>query len=1251
MHQPRSIRVFVSSTFRDMQAEREELVKRVFPRVRRLCESRGVAWSEVDLRWGVTDEQKAEGAVLPICLAEIDRSRPFFIGLLGQRYGWVPEEIPAGLTDLLPWLAGVSGTSVTEMEILHGVLNDPDAAGHALFYLRDPAWLETRPAQERAVLGEFASADEIALLGPEAAEAAAAERRARLDGLKDRIRGSGHPWWEYPDPVALGERVLADLTEMVERLYPADDTPDALARESASHAAFGAAAAHGHVARPALAARLDAHAASADPPLVVHGPAGSGATALTSTWLEAWGAAHSHDVLVRHHVGATGDSADWLAMAARLVGELAAGHGFGDVDHTALAGDAAGRRAALFAALARAGRAPRRTVLLVDGADLLGDADGAPDLTWLPRDLPPSVRVVVTAGGDRAVAAARHRGWPVLDLPPLDEAERRELIRAFLGRYAKGLDEQHVARLVASPQTGNVLYLRTLLDELRQHGDHFSIGEVIDHYLAAETPDDLLERVFARYEADFERDRPGLVGDAFRALWAARRGLSEPELLGILGMAGGEPGGEPLPHAVWSPLLLAAEQGLVTRSGVLAIASDVHRRAVEDRYLAGPHERAAAHALVARAFAAEPLGPRVVEELPWQQFAAGDVDGLVATLSDLRFMDAAYRQDHGDLRALWARAEAAGRRVVDAYRPLVDEPARDPDAAWQVARLVTDAGYPAEAARLHRFLVDHARREPNPARLRAALVNLGSALWLQGDLEDAEGPLREAIDLARAAGDTVALRGALGNLALCRRDRGGAAEAAALFAEDAALCRQTGDVQGLQATLGNHAQLLRATGQYTAALAMLGEQEELCRATGDSVGVARSLAGQAAVLADQGDPAGALERFRAHGAVSREIGDLRGLAESLLNEAGTLRQLGRRDEAAQVAGECEALVRRLDDQPLLARILDAQSRTAAEEGRWADAARLANEAVLTARAADAPGALVLALGIAGIARRELGDLAGARAAHVEEEQVAAGAHDAAAVAAARVNLAAVDIASGDLDAALARYAQAEPVLRELELHMVLTPMLGNRWQVHLHRGDANAAITDLLSGAASAARIGSAQQRSELLTKAVELLVSSGRMAEAEPVWADLAEACRAVGDEPGIQRAVGERALLVLGRGDLALAGTLLDEQEEICRRIGHQVGLAACVGNRAILKRQQGDLAGSLACVEEQLAIARASGNGQGVLFATANRGDVLAAMGRVAEGIAGLEEARALAAAWNVAPMVAQLDQMIAALRARG
>ena len=82
--QGRVIRVFISSTFRDMQAERDHLVTVIFPQLRRLCEARGVTWGEVDLRWGVTDEEAAEGKVLPICLEEIRRCRPYFIGLLGE---------------------------------------------------------------------------------------------------------------------------------------------------------------------------------------------------------------------------------------------------------------------------------------------------------------------------------------------------------------------------------------------------------------------------------------------------------------------------------------------------------------------------------------------------------------------------------------------------------------------------------------------------------------------------------------------------------------------------------------------------------------------------------------------------------------------------------------------------------------------------------------------------------------------------------------------------------------------------------------------------------------------------------------------------------------------------------------------------------------------------------------------------------------------------------------------------------------
>ncbi len=463
------------------------------------------------------------------------------------------------------------------------------------------------------------------------------------------------------------------------------------------------------------------------------------------------------------------------------------------------------------------------------------------------------------------------------------------------------------------------------------------------------------------------------------------------------------------------------------------------------------------------------------------------------------------------------------------------------------------------------------------------------------------------------------------------------------------ICRRTGDTNNLQANLGNRSQLLRQRGDYGGALALMSEQEELCRSIGDATGVARALAGQGAVLGDLGNPTEALERFAAYRATCEEIGDLRGVAEASVSEVNTLRQIGRREEAARRAGLAEALIRRLSDEPLLARILDAQARMAIEEGRWQDGSRLASEAVLAARSSGAPAALVLALGMLGTARRELDDLDGARAAHVEEESIAEGLGDVVAVATARVNLASVDIVGGDMNAALARYAQAEPVLRSRGLHATLITLYHNRWQVHVHLGNTAAAIDDLIAGGRAAAAIAALQESRAMLTRAVELLYAAGRPHDAEPAWEILDDVCGALGDEAGRQRAIGERALMVLGRGDLATAATLLDRQEAICRRIGDQVGLAACVGNRAILLRRTGNLAGSLACLDEQRELAKMSGNGQGYLFATANRGEVLGAMGRVDDGLIALNEARVMAANWGLTPMVEQLDQMMAALRA--
>ena len=91
----RTFRLFVSSTFSDLKAERNALQEQVFPALREMCLERGARFQVIDLRWGVSGEASLDQQAMDICLGEIERCRqvtprPNFLVLLGDRYGWRP---------------------------------------------------------------------------------------------------------------------------------------------------------------------------------------------------------------------------------------------------------------------------------------------------------------------------------------------------------------------------------------------------------------------------------------------------------------------------------------------------------------------------------------------------------------------------------------------------------------------------------------------------------------------------------------------------------------------------------------------------------------------------------------------------------------------------------------------------------------------------------------------------------------------------------------------------------------------------------------------------------------------------------------------------------------------------------------------------------------------------------------------------------------------------------------------------------
>src|ERR1051325_467410 len=490
----RSIRIFISSTFRDMYAEREELVKRVFPQLRQLCESRGVLWTEVDLRWGITEAQAERGEILPICLEEIRRCRPYFIGLLGERYGWIPHRLPAGLIEREAWLAEHTGESVTALEILHGVLRNPAMADHAYFYFRDPQWLKQLP-------NDAHSADY-------AAESEASARH--LQNLKAAIRASRFPVREdYASPEVLGEFVLEDLTALINRLYPAEHPPSPLDQDAVAHGAFARRLVSLYLPCSGDMAELDRYASEGGSPTAALRGSGSGKSALLANWAARYSADHQDAIVLTHFIGATGLTG-LNTVLARIVAEL---QRRAEIPHPLP--ESPDQLRADFGNWLSMAASMRSVVLVLDSLNELEDREGARELDWIPRVLPPALRLIAATSPGASQDAIVKRGWQTLEVKPLDAHQRSQLASTFLNLYGKKLDDRLLVRISGAPPCANPLYLTTLVDELRQFGEMERLEQQVDLYLAAPDPRALFRLVLERYQEDYQRGRPDLVQDAF----------------------------------------------------------------------------------------------------------------------------------------------------------------------------------------------------------------------------------------------------------------------------------------------------------------------------------------------------------------------------------------------------------------------------------------------------------------------------------------------------------------------------------------------------------------------------------------------------------------------------------------------------------------------------------------------------------------------------------------------------------------
>jgi telomerase protein component 1 len=690
----KTIRVFISSTFRDMQAERDHLVRFVFPRLREELLKWRIHLVDVDLRWGVTSEQDA----VEVCQEIIDECRPRFLCILGGRYGWTPP----GREE-----------SITAQEIRYAVLHRLDIKEYRFFYFRNPRMTAAIPESAARAGGyrEFPPPEEVEEYGRDQAEMRARRRAEKLEALKEEVIKAGYEPFIYParwdraqqrlaDLKAFGDRVYADLLWSINDEF-GEAVPvelDEFASENAAMEAFIQERVERYVvgSRHGLLEELTAFAEGKGPPNVlgVTGSPGSGKSALLARfYLDYFGPEHKtghfQDLVIPHFIGASPGSTDLRRTLRRFCHELAQAVGL----QVEISQDLQ-ELLQKFPDLLKQAAASRRVVLLLDALNQLDAADNAHAMYWLPYDLPPHVRVIVSSLEHPALHALHRRGKERVreaKLESLGSEDRLAILTGFLNRYRKRMTEEQITALLGKEESGNPLYLLTALEELRTLGTYEEITKRIEE-LPGQVPK-LFQWIFERLESDPDFQDPKgrplgleLVSGFASLLGVSRYGLSQMELAELL--APGDPQAEPPiipdPQGNVAALLRLLRPYLMQRGKMLDFYHSQVKEAVEGKYLKGEERLFASHRRLSGFFHAKAdpyqdnswIGghPRGLSLLPYHLFCAQKWSRLCQVLTDVRFLEINFRaRISQDLLANYQLTLAEGSKLPLSLRTIVEE--------------------------------------------------------------------------------------------------------------------------------------------------------------------------------------------------------------------------------------------------------------------------------------------------------------------------------------------------------------------------------------------------------------------------------------------------------------------------------------------------------------------------------------------------------------------------------------------------
>jgi hypothetical protein len=621
-----TVRVFISSTFRDMQAERDHLVRFVFPRLREQLLSRRIHLVDVDLRWGVTSEQNVQG----VCREIIDECQRFLC-ILGGRYGQVPPG---------------NDHSITADEVHYGVLGRTlDDRSFAYFYFRNDdatlSMVETTPGEFRETLGS--------------------DNQNKLKSLKKAIIDAKLNLFEYPaqwdntskrltDLKKFGDRVFDDLLASVEadpKLRSRFKTEmvaqiDEFTEENASMEAFIEERSKLFVlgSRKDVLEELLAHArpTGGNGYIYLTGAPGSGkSTLLARLSLDLSINCQPSTLLISHFVGASPSSTDVRHTLQRLCHELKAVC----PNIKASIPDDTEELQISFLNFLRIACESLRVVIILDAVNQFDPISYSSGFHWLSEELPANTLIILSALDGLALEELRNRRSPSMEvkLEPLMADDGEAIIEEFRKRYHKKFEPEQCSKLLAKTDASTPLYLLAALEELRTLGTREEIICCIDKL--PQTTHELFRWILERLEnEDGFRDASGhhvgheLVSRFAALMGASRHGLSQNELANLLDS--GDSNGN------IAALLRLLRPYLTRRGELFYFYHDQFRAASISKYLCINADFLDSHQTLARYFETRWRNPdrHALGELPYHQTQGLMWCELEGTLCSLEFIKA-----------------------------------------------------------------------------------------------------------------------------------------------------------------------------------------------------------------------------------------------------------------------------------------------------------------------------------------------------------------------------------------------------------------------------------------------------------------------------------------------------------------------------------------------------------------------------------------------------------------------------------